>query len=137
MTIDEDACRRCGTTMTASFAAAEPVPQADWATARRLGMLLPGAGHYAVGAQGSGLARAVLFGIWLLGGSALLATGSGAAFGAAPLLLGAAVVYTASLSDLAARHRGGHEVLAGRGLLWLVVAVTGGLLLTVLARAGS
>ncbi|CAN5288476.1 hypothetical protein BH20ACT8_BH20ACT8_10850 [soil metagenome] len=62
----------------------------------------------------------MLFGIWLLGGIALLATGSRAALAAAPLLLGAAVVYAASLVDLAARRRDGRELLAGRGLLWLV-----------------
>jgi ribosomal protein L40E len=123
--IEASVCRACATPFTARFAIAERGPAVDWRAARTAGAILPGLGHIRAGAGTSGVARLVLWGVWLLGGLVVL-IGDGAAGlpVAGPLLVGAAIVHATSVADLTALERGGRELLAGRALLWLVVGVT-------------
>lgn len=127
--IEADACHACGSPMMARFVDEEQASPEKHARAQRVTLLLPGAGHYVLGHQGSGVARAVLFVVWALGGLALLVTGNRAALAAAPLLLGAVALYAASVFDVRNLEAGRAELLAGRALLWLVVGVTALLLL--------
>ncbi len=137
--IEQPACAACGTDMTAHFESAEPAddrqqPQ-QWTAALWLSAVAPGAGHLLINRVGTGLARVLLFVVWLGGGWAMLrADGPGGPV-AAPLLLGAAVIWAGSLADLVFLARGGRELLAGRVLLWLVVGVTGLALLGALSGA--
>ena len=137
--IEQPACAACGTDMTEHFASAEPADDRQqprqWTTALWLSAVAPGAGHLLVNRVGAGLARVLLFVVWLGGGWAMLrADGPGGPV-AAPLLLGATVIWAGSLGDLVFLARGGRELLAGRVLLWLVVGVTGLALLGALSGA--
>jgi len=103
--------------------------------------LLPGLGHLIAGRTGSGAARAVLAVLWLVGGIALVVVADGAVarLPGVVLLAGAVSVWAATLADAAELARGGvRELLAVRTLLWLVVVVTGLLIvaLSVVALRG-
>lgn len=117
-------CDVCGAPVEA--AAATGAAQHAGPTALALSALLPGAGHLAVGRYGAGLARVFLAALWLIGAVLLLgAGGRDALLGVVPLLLGLAVLWAGSLVELLALAGGRErEVLSGRSLLWLVVAVT-------------
>ena len=124
--IDHLACAVCGTSVAARYeqpeAAAEPV---NWNAVLALSVVLPGTGHYVAGRPGAGLARGLLYVVWLTGGLLLLITaGATATLPAVPLLLGALVIWAGTLVDLVNLQRGGRELLGGRVLLWLVVGVT-------------
>jgi hypothetical protein len=128
--LEVPACRRCGAPRT-GFGVDAPGPPAGEELGRLvlLTALLPGLGHLRAGRVGTGVARAVVTVAWLLGAVALglgaLRTSS-APVAAVPLLLGAAVVWVASLRDVRRLGSGeGRELLDARGLLWLVAAVTG------------
>jgi hypothetical protein len=100
--------------------------------------LLPGAGHLLVGRVGTGVARLLLWVLWLPAGSALVRAAGGVVV-AAPglaLLVGAGLLWVATLVD-ARRLAAGvdREVLAPRALLWLVAGVVG--LVVVLALVGT
>lgn len=126
-------CTVCSTPFTARFSPpAKEEPERDWSTALLLSAVLPGGGHIAVGRHGSGIARALLYAVWL-GGGLVLGLGAGAIAVAAPLLLGALVLWGGSMVDLLRLREGQDEVLAGRVLLWLVVGVTVLLLLGAVA----
>lgn len=123
--VDSLRCRVCATPLSARYEqVAEPVEQ-PWTTALLLTAVLPGMGHVAVGRYGQGFARVMLFVVWLGGALALTRAGGGAGWAAAPLYLGAGVLWAGSLADVAALRRGGRELLGGRTLLWLVVGVLG------------
>jgi hypothetical protein len=99
--------------------------------------LLPGLGHMLAGRVAAGVARAILALLWLVGGVTILvgATGAVARLPGVVLLLGAAALWAGTLVDAAELARGGtQELLSPRALLWLVVGVTG-LLLVALAGA--
>lgn len=100
---------------------------------------LPGLGHILLGATLDGAARVTTYLLWLVGGVVMLteALGTGGpVLPAVPLLLGAAVVWVASLVDVVNLARGStRQVLGPRTLLWLVVVVIGTLMLSFLASA--
>jgi hypothetical protein len=135
--VDLVSCAVCGTSMAARFEQPEErVEPSSWGAAFALSALLPGTGHYLAGRLGSAFARGLLYVIWLVGGLLLLLTaGRIAVIAAAPLFLGAFVVWAGTLYDLSALQRDDREVLAGRVLLWVVVGVTAMLLLAAFAGA--
>jgi hypothetical protein len=137
--VERPHCPVCGTALVDRFAAPRTrAPEATLGVSLSLSALLPGAGHLACGQVGTGVARALLFTVWVAGGLALWgAAGTTATAAALPLLLGAATVWLASLLDVFAVHAGGRQVLGGRTLLWLVVGVTGLTLAGAAAVAGS
>lgn len=119
-------CGVCGTAFVEQFRDDAVEAPRNWSQAFALSALAPGAGHLAVGRYGSGAARLLLFLTWTLG-AIMLAGGGGrrALIAVAPLLVGAATVYVLSLVDVRRLERGQPELLAGRRLLWLVLAVLG------------
>lgn len=142
--LDDSACRACGTSLAAGFAAAggrdatPGRPPVAPGVGLALSAVLPGAGHLASGRLGSGFARALLYAVWLPGGAALaVAPGAGSLAVAVPLLLGALVLWAASLADVVALHAGGRQLADGRALLWLVVAVLALTLIGATAAVGS
>lgn len=126
-TVESLRCNTCGTTIAARWdgdadrAAAERRFSQPWTAILALTAVVPGAGHIGLNLYGAGLARAVLYAVWLAGGVALWRAGG--ALAGAPLVLGAALLWAVSLADVVALRRGGRELLGGRSLLWLVVAV--------------
>jgi hypothetical protein len=97
-------------------------------------VVLPGLGHLLAGRVGTGVARLLLGLSWAAGGVAI-ARSAGAAGGilpAVPLLLGAVVVWAASVRD-AAVLGDGQELLRPKVLAGLTVAVVGTLLLAAVA----
>jgi hypothetical protein len=136
--IDELACAACGTTLAARYEQETPEPPRNWSAALALSVAVPGAGHVSIGRYGSGAARLVLFAVWLVGGLLLTLSGGARALpAAAPLYLGALVVWAGSLVDLVQLERGDRELLAGRTLLWLVVGVIVLSMIGMFAAAGS
>lgn len=133
-------CGVCATPLSARWLREDPddsMPvtggfDEPWKLAFALSAVVPGAGHIGLRHYGPGLARALLFAVWLMGGFALALTGG--ALAGAPLLLGAAVLWAGSLADIAALRAGRREVLGGRSLLWVVVAVV---LLSVLSAVAA
>lgn len=131
-------CLVCGTPLSARYEATEDTDEPPWTTALLLSVILPGAGHIAAGRIGSGIARAVLFAVWLGGGVLLSGGGSrSAVLVAAPLYLGAGALWLGSLVDLSALRSGGRELIDGRVLLWLVVTVLALSALAVMAAFSS
>jgi ribosomal protein L37E len=129
-------CSVCGAGFAERYRSEEPPRPVNWQAALGLSMLLPGAGHLSAGRVGSGAARALLFLVWL-SGAILLAGETGAGLAVAPLALGAALLWAGSVLDVVNLQRGRPEVLVGRTLLWLVIGVTGLLMVAVLATAIS
>lgn len=125
--LEHAACEACGTALVARFQPPEPPARSvGLGTGLALTAVLPGAGHLAHGHHGSGAARALLYALWLSGGAVLASAPSSASLAVAvPLLLGALVLWLASMADVLALHAGGRQLVGGRLLLWLVVAVTG------------
>lgn len=130
-------CTVCGTSM----AGPEPTPTKDAKASRPvvlfLTVLLPGAGHAALGQMATAWARGLTFLLWFVGGASLVisALSSGEAWlPGVILLLGAAALWTITLLDvlslLAGRTR---QLLDARLFLWLVVGVIGLLMLTFMA----
>lgn len=134
-----DTCGACGSPFAAQLRGRSGREASPRVTVGALvaGALLPGMGHVGVGAHASGVARVGLYLLWLLGGVALLGGGTAALPAAMPLLLGAFVVWAASLADLVALGNGGRQILQGRTLLWLVVGVLGLTLLGGVAALGA
>lgn len=122
------ACSACGTTIAARWERVDADRAATgrrlsepWTAALALTAVVPGAGHIGIGRYAAGIARAVLYAVWLAGGVALWRAGGFLAGG--PLLVGAGALWAGSLADVAALRAGRREVLGGRSLLWLVVGV--------------
>lgn len=138
--LEAPACTVCGEAFARSLqqeTAPPPSRDVPEGTAVLASAVLPGLGHVLLGRTATGIARALLYGLWLVGGVALLrgALRSGqSALPAVALLGGAAAVWLASLYDalLAARGDSG-ELLGPRALLWLVVGVIGAVLLALVA----
>lgn len=133
--VDSLHCRVCATPLSARFEQPADPGEQPWSAALVLTAVLPGTGHIAVAHYGQGLARLVLFVVWLAGALTLTRAGGGAGWAAAPLYLGAGVLWAGSLADVAALRTGGRELLGGRTLLWLVVGVLGLSALGVLGAA--
>jgi hypothetical protein len=129
--LDLAACRACGAPREGfGTAPTNPTARVPAATARFVSMLLPGLGHLLMGAIGSGIARAVLFVLWVVGAIALLGD---ATVGGVVLALGAIVLWAATLIDVHRLPTGQRELLGARGLGALVAVVT---VLLVLGAAG-
>jgi hypothetical protein len=128
-------CTICGASFADRYRTAEPERPVNWNVALALTMLLPGAGHMAAGRYGAGAARAFLALIWLFGLFAL--AGDGGIIVATPLFLGVLILWAGSILDVLNLQRGGRELLAGRAMLWLVIGVTGLLMLALMAAAFS
>lgn len=136
--INDSACTVCGSRLADRDGVAATAPaDGNWARALALSAMAPGAGHLLVRRQGSGVARLLLFTVWLAGGALVASAGTGAVLAAAPLLLGAVAVWAGSLWDLTRLRAGEPELLTGRALLWLVVGVTMLSLLGILGAAGG
>lgn len=136
------ACGACGTTIAARWENAEAERAAagrrlaePWTAAFALSAVVPGAGHIGLARYSTGLARAVLYAVWLVGGVAMWRAGGALAGG--PLVLGAVVLWAGTLADVAALRAGRRELLGGRGLLWLVVGVLVALFVGVFAAAAG
>jgi hypothetical protein len=115
-------CPACGAPRE-GFATGTPTtaPRVPVGTARLASIPLPGLGHVLLGAVGSGVARMVLFVLWVGGGLALVGD---APAGGAVLVLGALVLWVATLIDVERVPAGRRELLGARGLGALVVGVT-------------
>lgn len=136
--VGRDDCAGCGTPFAARLREAPPVTETRVTVAALLAsVLVPGMGHVAVGQRATGIGRAGLALVWLLGGVALLVRGPSAAAAAAPLLIGALAIWALSILDLIALGNGGQPLLRGRLLLWLVVGVLGLTLLGGVAALGT
>lgn len=117
-------CTACGTAMTAAFApTGETGRAADPRAVLAASVVLPGSGHVLAGQAATGVARALLYIVWLGGGLALMAAG-GAPLVTVPLLLGAAAIWGGTVVDVAGLGTERAQVLQSRALLWLVVGVT-------------
>lgn len=128
--IERTTCVTCG----APFAAdtdrgPEPGERMTETGALLASAALPGLGHILMGRAGGGTARAILYVTWLIGGLLLVGAAARAAqpiLPAIPLLLGALIVWSATLLDAVNLHRGRpQELLKPRTLLWLTVGVMG------------
>jgi hypothetical protein len=124
--IDLLRCATCGTGFVEQFRSEDADEPRNWQQAFAMSAVAPGAGHIAIGRYGTGLSRLLLFLTWILGAILLVGGGGRRAMVAVlPLLLGAVVVYVATLVDLRRLERGQDELLVGRRLLWLVLGVLG------------
>ncbi|QBI18171.1 hypothetical protein ER308_00340 [Egibacter rhizosphaerae] len=135
--IIEDRCTGCAASFAQSLKGGSEGPPRVTIGALLASCLIPGMGHVAVGQTGTGVARAVLFCLWAAGGALLLGAGAGAGPAAAPLLLGAFVLWVGSIVDLLGLPYGARPLLGGRMLLWVVVAVVILALLGGFVAAGS
>lgn len=113
----------------ANAAAREPSASREALVAASV--VLPGLGHLLAGRTGSGAARLVLALSWALG--AVAVTRAAGLLAAAPLLLGAGIMWVATVRDVLALHRGGPELLTPRVLAGLTAAVVGTLLVVLVA----
>lgn len=105
------------------------VPDVDENVALLASAVLPGAGHVLAGRTATGVARGVIFLLFVVGGWLLLreagATGQGP-LPAVPLLLGALVIWVTTAFDAVLAARGEQrQLLEGRVFFWLVVGVLG------------
>lgn len=119
-------CSACGVTIAVQGEGGDPAAIArrlsqPWVAVLALTAVVPGAGHIGLGRYGPGLARALLFAAWVVGGVALWATRGVLAGG--PLVLGAGLLWAGTLGDVAALRAGRREVLGGRSLLWVASGV--------------
>jgi TM2 domain-containing membrane protein YozV len=102
--------------------------------------LVPGAGHLLAGRVGTGVARALLWVLWLGSGVATWWAGASgvAALPTVVSLGGAAVLWAATLVDVRRLADGDpREVLDTRRLLWLVGAVTVAVVVALVVAAVS
>lgn len=147
------ACATCGTAREGF--GTSPTAPAPATTSLRVVLLAsavwPGGGHLLAGRRGSGIARALLWGLWA-GGAWSLGSATGAA--RAPglvLVAGALVLWVATLRDTAVlagvtasttgltprRAAAASEWLGGRALGVLVTVVTAALLLALVTTTGG
>lgn len=123
-------CATCGT----ALAEHDQTP-VDWDLARRRAVLGPGLGHLAAGRGVAGWARLLLSAVWLLGALGLLASGGLTALTPAlPLMAGVCILWIGGVVDVERLAHGRAEVISPRVLLWVVIGVIVGVLLTLLVR---
>lgn len=132
--IERTTCSTCSAPFAAETTSGpEPGELVDESVALLAAALLPGLGHILMKRTGVGIARALLYVTWLVGGLLLLFSAARAgqsALPSAPLLLGAVALWAATLLDTITLHRGtGQELLQPRVLLWLTVGVMGATML--------
>ena len=126
--IEAEQCEVCQTPFSARIAYDEHATETSGVDGRAatrvawLNIVLPGLGHIVAGWTGSGLARLVLYSVWVVGGLAIF--GAGGTLVAIPLLIGAAIIWGSSLHDAWQLGQRGPQLLNGRALLWLVIGVT-------------
>lgn len=123
-------CTTCGTAL-----ADLDRGSVDWDLAHQRAVLGPGLGHLVAGRTLAGWARLILSAVWLLGALGLLATGGVTALApATPLLAGVVILWVGGVLDVGRLAHGREEVISSRVLLWVVVGVLVGVLLTLLVR---
>jgi hypothetical protein len=131
-----EACTTCGAPRTGfGEPARRPGPQPqDRGRLVAASVLLPGLGHLLAGRVGTGVARLLLGLSWAAGGLAIARSAGteGRILPAVPLLLGAIIVWAASIRD-AAVLGDGPELLRPKVLAGVTVAVVGTLLLAAVA----
>lgn len=123
-------CPHCGTPRTGfeldrpggAHAAGDPLA-VRWPSA-----LLPGAGHWQLGQQASAVARGLLTVLWLSGAVLLLQESAGRLPGVL-LLVGATLLWVLSFLGARRLSAGDRDLLDTRRLTWLVIGVTGTLVL--------
>ncbi len=130
--LEVSTCTVCGRPFRAAVGGESDGPEladVDPRIALGLSMVLPGAGHLALGRTGTGLARLMLFCIWAFGALsfAIQARDSEqSAIAAIPLALGALIMWGISLYDVQNLSAGRDEpLLDGRRMLWLVFGIFG------------
>lgn len=141
--IEITTCTVCGAPFAEALAPTSGGPQREVSesTVTVSSAAVPGLGHILLGRTVTGWSRLVTWALWFIGGLWLLLEAQsvgGSVLPAIPLLLGTVVIWVASPIDALAAHRGStDELLRPRVFLWLVVAVTGTLMLAFLAAATS
>lgn len=138
--LEVPACTSCGAPRLGfgDDRPAEPARDIEPTTLLAASILLPGLGHVLAGRVGTGVARIVLYVLWVGGGLALLLGSGGATLLGVVLLLGALVLWAGTLVDVQQLARpGGGEVLGPRALGLLVGAVTLLMVLSAFAAAPS
>ena len=139
--IERTTCKSCHQPFARTVADAPqgPTREVSETTALLVSALVPGTGHILMGRTASGVARAVMFLIWLVGGFLLLreaAASHQSILPALPLLVGAVVLWLATAVDVLALVQGTNtEILRPRIFLWLAVGVLGLVMLSFLASA--
>ncbi|MDP9021181.1 MAG: hypothetical protein M3N57_00475 [Actinomycetota bacterium] len=136
------ACNVCGSpfgrTLGEPGDAGELRPIEPWAAAAA-SAVLPGAGHGLLGRRGTATVRAATYLLWLLGGLLLVraATAAGQTLlPAVPLLGGALALLVTSVHDAYMLADGrSDELLTPRVFFWLVVAVSGALMVSFIPAA--
>jgi ribosomal protein L40E len=123
-----ETCEACGATRPGmephgSPRHAEPAPRVGAVAAAAV---VPGAGHVLLHRTAAGLARMLVFGLWVTAGMRWLVGGSPAArVPGMVLVLGSLLLWMATLVDtVGLTSPQEREPLGSRGLLWLVVGVT-------------
>ena len=124
--IELDNCATCGTPFAALMRRDEAAPKVEPSVAFRRSLLYPGLGHQAVGRGADGLARGVLFTVFL--SIAFLTLLSGARSPAVDMMLllfggGALLVYMMSAIEARQLADGGGLIVASRTLMWFTVGV--------------
>ncbi len=139
--IERTTCKSCHQPFarTVADAPSAPTRQVSESTALLTSALVPGTGHILLGRTASGVARAVMFIIWLAGGLVLLREASASQqsiLPAVPLLAGALVLWLATTVDVLALVQGSRtEILRPRVFLWLAIGVLGLVMVSFLASA--
>ncbi|HUG83877.1 MAG TPA: zinc ribbon domain-containing protein [Euzebya sp.] len=121
-------CTVCGAKMDAESPAGSGLP-VDIGQARRLEAIVPGLGHLRSDQIGMGAARLGIVAIWLLGSLGLASGGPSGLLTALPLVLGMVAIWATGPGDLAAADGGRAPRLDARRFMYLVIAVTTGVII--------
>lgn len=127
--LDAAVCGTCGEPFARTIAGGdEPdLTPRDPSTVLLASVVLPGAGHIALGRVGDGVVRAVTYLLWI-GGALILLRGATPLLPVVPLLVGALGLLAVSVRDAVHLAEGGaDQFLSPRVFLWLVVGVVGAL----------
>lgn len=135
--VEVGTCTVCSRPLAHSLSPERPAPRGP-EVSENVGVvasaLLPGLGHILAGRPGTGVGRAIIYLVWLIGGALLLRAARVSAqsvLPAVPLLVGALIVWVASLYDVIVVVRDtGTELLRARPFLWLVVIIFGILMIS-------
>lgn len=124
--IELDNCATCGTPFAALMRQDEVRPNVEPSVAFRRSLRYPGLGHQLVGRGADGLARGVLFTVFVLIALLILLSGSRSPAVIAMLLLfggGALLVYMMSAIEARQLAEGGGLIVPSRTLMWFTVGV--------------